>query len=198
MPAKDKINLLPKEQFETSNLGKLVQWAVDIGRWIVVLTEFVVICAFLSRFYFDTKLANLFDEVKQKQAIVNSASSFEENFRTVQDKIKIIKGMLAEERKPSATIAEISQFLPLDTFLTSINLDSEKLSLSGYCLSERSLNVFLSQLVSKSSLKEVSLNSVSSSKDDSPGITFNIDAQTIKWTLTKTKKAPAILLNCRK
>ncbi len=180
MPAKDKINLLPKNQFETSSVGKLVQWAVDTGRWIVVLTEFVVICAFLSRFYFDTKLANLFDEVKQKQAIVDSALSFEESFRAVQDKIKIIKSMLAEERKPSTAMAEITQFLPLDTFLTSINLNREKLSISGYSLSERSLNVLLSQLVFKSGLKEVSLDSVSSPKDDSQGIIFTISAETKK------------------
>lgn len=180
MPAKDKINLLPKNQFETSSIGKLVQWAVDTGRWIVVLTEFVVICAFLSRFYFDTKLANLFDEVKQKQAIVDSALSFEESFRAVQDKIKIIKSMLAEERKPSTATAEITQFLPLDTFLTSINLNREKLSISGYSLSERSLNVLLSQLVFKSSLKEVSLDSVSSPKDGSQGIVFAISAETKK------------------
>lgn len=177
MPAKDKINLLPKDEFETSSVGKFVQWAVHVGRWIVVLTEFIVICAFLSRFYFDTKLANLFDDIKQKQSIVDSALSFEDNFRQVQDKIKIIKGLIAEEKKPSITLVEVSQSLPLDVTLTGINIDNGSLGLSGYSLSERGLNVLLSGLVTNPHLEAVSLDNISSQKDNPSTVGFTISAK---------------------
>lgn len=176
MPAEDKINLLPKDEFENSPLGKLVNWAANIGRWIVVLTEFVVICAFLSRFYFDTKLANLFDDIKQKQAIVDSASSFEERFRLVQERINIIKSLLAQEKKPSGLFVEISQILPFDVFLTAMGIEENKLILKGYFLSEKSLNVFLSGLVSNPRLGEVSLDNISSQKDNPSLVSFNISA----------------------
>lgn len=176
MPAKDKINLLPKDKFESSALGRFIKWAVDVGRWIVVLTEFVVICAFLSRFYFDTKLANLFDDVKQKQAIVDSALPFEENFRLVQEKIKIVKNLLAEEKHPSETFSEISQLLPSDISLTKMVFDTGKISLTGSSLSEKSLNVLLSGLISDPKLEEVSLDNVSTQKDNPSAISFNISA----------------------
>lgn len=176
MPAKEKINLLPKDEFESSATGKLVKWAVNVGRWIVVLTEFVVICAFLSRFYFDTKLANLFDEVKQKQAIVDSALSFEENFRRLQTKIKIVKSLLAEEKKPTLFITEISQLLPFEISLTKISLNENTLVLTGSAYSERALNVLLSQLITHPKLEEVNLGNISSDKEKQTGIIFNISA----------------------
>lgn len=174
MLTKDKINLLPKDEFEASTFGKFIKWAVSIGRWIVVLTEFIVICAFLSRFYFDTKLANLFDDIKQKQAIVDSAFSFEEKFRFAQERIKIVKTLLAEEKKPSALFVETGQLLPFDVFLTGMGVEENKLSLKGYSLSEKSLNVFLSGLVSNPRLGEVSLDNVSSQKDNPSAIDFSI------------------------
>ena len=179
MSAQNKINLLPDE-FGVSTTDKFVKWAVSNGRWVVVLTEFVVICAFLSRFYFDTVLANLFEDIKQKQAIVDSASSFEENFRRVQEKIKIIKSLLAEEKKPSSLIAELSLLLPLDISLTSISVDSKQLTFSGHALSENSLNVLLSGLVSHPRLESINLTSVSTPKDNFPGIDFNISAMVKK------------------
>ncbi|HUV72624.1 MAG TPA: PilN domain-containing protein [Clostridia bacterium] len=176
MASKKKINLLPKDQFEFSTTGQFVQWAVSVGRWIVVLTEFVVICAFLSRFYFDTQLANLFDEVKQKTAIVASAASFEENFRQTQDKIKIIKGLLAEEKKPSGAIVEISKLLPLEVMLTRIGFEEEALIIEGAALSDSGLRVFLAGLIKNSRFSQVALTDVSSRKEGLPGISFSISA----------------------
>ena len=180
MLAEDKINLLPQDDFETSTVGKFVKWAVSVGRWIVVLTEFVVICAFLSRFYFDTKLANVFDEMKQKQAIVDSAVSFENSFRSVQEKISIIKTLLAQEQKPSDLITNLGKLLPLDVSLTKISLDRDNLSLSGYALTERGLTVFLSGLIAHPQLEAVTVSDVASLKDNLPGLTFNINAKVKK------------------
>jgi len=170
MPAEDQVNLLPKDEFESSPVGKFIKWAVGIGRWIVVLTEFVVICAFLSRFYFDTKLANLFDDIKQKQAIVDSALPFEERFRLVQERIKIVKALLAEEKHPSDLFVEVTGLL------TGMGTEEEKLVLKGYFLSEKSLKVFLSGLMSSPHLEEVILENVATQKDNPSAVNFSISA----------------------
>lgn len=171
-----KINLLPKDQFEFSQAGKLLQWSISVGRWIVVLTEFVVICAFLSRFYFDTQLANLFDEIKQKKAIVASAATFEENFRQTQEKMKIIKDLLSSNQKPSTLVKDVSQSLPLDVTLTRIAINENEITISGYSFSESSLKLFINELSKKSGLANVSLGSISSRSDGLSGINFNIVA----------------------
>jgi len=177
MASKNQVNLLPKDEFEFSTTGKLVKWAVSVGRWVVVFTEFIVICAFLSRFYFDTELSNLFDELKQKQAIVESAQSFEENFRQTQNKTKVIKNLLAQESESSEIITDVSSVMPLNISLTQMSVLENTLSLTGNAFSEQDLGVFLSGLLSNPKLFEVSLTNVSSQGEMSLGITFNISAK---------------------
>jgi Tfp pilus assembly protein PilN len=179
MSSADKINLLPKDDFAYSPTGKLVGWAVSVGRWIVVLTEFVVICAFLSRFYFDTQLANLFDEIKQKKAIVASATTFEDNFRQIQERTNLVKTLLAQEKKPSVWIVEVSKLLPVEVTLNRIAVADDELKIAGYSFTESGLKYFMTGLVSLPNISEVSLDEVSSRKEGLPGISFNITA-TIK------------------
>lgn len=174
MPARGKINLLPKNDFENSFFGKLVNWAVNVGRWVVVLTEFVVICAFLSRFYFDTELAKLFDNIKQNKTIVDSALGFEDTFLRTQEKIKIVKGILEGLDKPSVTFADVSRMLPLDMTLTGLSYRENKVEISGYCLSLESLNLFLWELNGSPNFEDVSITNVSQ-KEGSVEINFNIN-----------------------
>ncbi len=174
MPEKTKVNLLPKTDFESTSTGKLLNWITSIGRWIVVLTEFVVICAFLSRFYFDTKLANLFDALRQKKIIVDSMVDFENQFLLVQDKTKLLKTILAEESKPSSLINQISQLIPIDVTLTSIQHDKETLRISGYSLSTQGINIFVSGLKKQANFSMINLGTISQ-KEFSPGINFDIN-----------------------
>lgn len=176
MSAAKKINLLSKDTFESSFAGKLVKWAVSVGRWIVVFTEFIVICAFLSRFYFDTELANLFDDIKQKQAMVSSASYFEENFRQIQEKTKIIKNILTKEEKPSTLLTEINKILPQALFINKIWLEENTLTLSGYTNSESSLNAFVTNLNNHPKISQVNLAKVASLQETITGINFSITA----------------------
>ncbi|MBU2577806.1 PilN domain-containing protein [Patescibacteria group bacterium] len=176
MSSADKINLLPRDDFEYSPAGKLVGWAVSVGRWIVVLTEFVVICAFLSRFYFDTQLANLFDEIKQKKAIVASAANFEDNFRQIQERTNTVKNLLAQEKNPSSIITEVSNLLPIEVTLNKISIADDELKITGYSFTESGLKYFMAGLVDHPNIKQVSLDEVSSRKEGLPGISFNITA----------------------
>jgi len=177
MASQRKINLLPKDEFELTPSGRMIKWAVGVGRWVVVFTELVVICAFLSRFYFDTKLANYFDEIKQKKAMVDSAITFEQNFREIQKKTQVIKGILAKESKPSELLLGLNSLIPLDVSLTEVGINNNKLNLSGYTLSENGLNVFLRGLTSYPQLTSVSLNNVSVKKETAPAINFSISAE---------------------
>lgn len=179
MPAGKEINLLPKDKFAESSLGKLVKWAVSVGRWIVVFTEFIVICAFLSRFYFDTQLANLFDELKQKQAMVDSAYSFEENFRQVQKKTQLVKSLLIGQDNPSLLISDVGSILPLNVSLKGVSLDEKTILISGSALSEKGLSTFLKALGTLPKISQVSLSNVSTDKETPSIVNFNVSA-TIK------------------
>ena len=90
--AKNKsINLLPQEEFDTSLLGRTLKWAMGSFRIIVILTEMVVMAAFLSRFWLDAQNSDLNDSIKTATAQIQAQSSFEKEFRGIQQKLTIFK-----------------------------------------------------------------------------------------------------------
>ena len=82
-----EVNLLAGEDYEDQIQGKFLRWALTWGKRIVVLTELVVILAFLSRFWLDTTVADLNDKIIQKKSIVSASSESEDRFRTLSARI---------------------------------------------------------------------------------------------------------------
>src|SRR3990167_1085348 len=85
------INLLPQEEFESSTFGRVLKWLLSSFRIMVIITELVVMTAFLSRFWLDAKTTDLNDSIKQKQAVIESQNNFEKEFRKTQNRLVIFK-----------------------------------------------------------------------------------------------------------
>lgn len=82
-----ELNLLVEDELDISSQGKFIKWALTWGKRIIVLTELVVILAFLSRFWLDTTAANLRDEIETKKAYVLSFAELEKKFRELSYRI---------------------------------------------------------------------------------------------------------------
>lgn len=175
---KDKINLLPQEDFEKKPLGKFLLWALSAGRWIVILTELIVIAAFLSRFKFDRDLTDLHDKIKQKQAIVQSYSTFEKEFRFFKTRITEIKSLYAKQIDSTAVLNTVAQSMPADVLLSQFSFENSSLSISGVALSEEGLGNFLAGLISSKKFKNIDVSSIGRKKDEA-GINFSFTAV---WT----------------
>lgn len=154
MPAK-QVNLLPKDTFEESSLGKFLKWAINFGRWVVVLTNLVVISAFLSRFYFDTKLADLQEEIKQKQAIIEATEEFENTFRKTQNRLSLVKTLYNLRFEGEKKVSFVTQILPPDVSLTTLSLNEDEINFSGTALSIEGIAGFLRNLISSPQIKGV-------------------------------------------
>ena len=87
LPANIEINLLPKDPFLESPLGKILQWALSAGRYLVIVTELVVVISFATRFSLDRRVTDLNSAIHQKQIIIQSYGDLEERVLTVQKKI---------------------------------------------------------------------------------------------------------------
>ena len=78
MAAQNKdIELLPKEEWEKTSLGKFIKWVLTVGRYIVIFTELIVISAFISRFKLDRDLSKIYEDIEKKQSLVVASSDFE-------------------------------------------------------------------------------------------------------------------------
>lgn len=176
MTAQDKqINLLPKEKWETGVVGKLLKWVLNIGRYVVVFTELVVILAFLYRFSLDRRLTDLREETKQNQTVVESYAELEEKFKRVQDQLEVIKKTEEDSVKIDRVLEEISAITPIDTFYESISIQKEEVSMEGKTLSETGLATLLYQAQNSQVFTEVVLDSVSSATNQSQTIEFRMN-----------------------
>ena len=167
------INLLPKDSFEFSAVGKTLKWTITIGRVLVVLTEFVVLLAFASRFYFDRKLSDLGDQLIQKEAQINAYASVETQMRKVLAKQAPVEKILAGGVNFASKINGLTQVLPTGTVLDTLTLDQKSMSLTGTSQSEFGFAQFVNGIKKMPGITMVSLGDTSFDQTTG-GVKFSI------------------------
>ncbi|MCL5432409.1 MAG: hypothetical protein M1484_04990 [Patescibacteria group bacterium] len=167
------INLLPGDDLEGRPGGIFLKWALTWGKRIVIVTELIVILAFLSRFWLDTTVANNSDLISQKQAIVASEDSFETQFRTVTNRIVQAKTIEAQV-SPLVVYDTAQALIPPQIAVNQFVVTNEKINFGG-----QSDAAAIAQLVSnfKNSpdFSGVNVEKISKSSDD-PNIIFTLSA----------------------
>lgn len=172
--AKTGINLLPQEEFDASILGRILKWAMGTFRIIVIVTEMIVMGAFLSRFWLDAQNADLAESIKIKSSEISAQSEFEKEFRDIQSKLNIVKSLSAET-KLSDRINLIASKTPSDITLSSVSVQNNTASIRGAAASEISVAQFLSNLKNEKTFKKVELGSLNSSENNANLTLFTIN-----------------------
>ena len=171
---KTQINLLPQEDFEKSPLGKFLIWALNVGRWIVIFTELVVILAFLSRFKLDQDLSDLYDSIREKQKAVEYSATFEQNFRITQRRILDIQLLEGRQLKTDQIMAEVVRITPQDITYQSLAFGDNNIFVTAVALSETGLSQFFSNLLASNMFKDINIGAISKGAGGEPGIHFSI------------------------
>lgn len=179
MPAKKiKINLLPQEEFAGTTFGRILSWALSSFRVIVIITEMVVMLAFLSRFWLDARLTDLNELIKQKQTIISSQKDFEKEFRELQKRIAIFAALSKKEPKATTLIREISSRTPGGVLLSSLSIAEDKVLIRAIAESERSVAQFITNLESSDIYQSVILSGVDSDPEIPNGLVFSLNLST--------------------
>lgn len=170
MPKNNTINLLPQEEFDTSVVGRILSWAMGTFRIIVIVTEMIVMAAFLSRFWLDAQNSDLNDAIKSKSAQISAQSDFEKQFRNIQTKLSIIK-QISLNKKPTTGVTQIASKIPQDINLSSISISDTEAQLKGTAGSEIGISQLLANLKTVKEFKSVDLGQINSSEVD-PSLTI--------------------------
>jgi Tfp pilus assembly protein PilN len=168
------INLLPAFAFQKSLPGKILAWAINVGRYIVIGTEFIVIIAFLFRLKLDKDLADLHDAIKEKQATIISLSNLEKNVRFLQDRLGIIKKIQGQQTLTSKLLETFSTITPSDIYFKSFSLSGKSLKIEAVALSDASLAMFLSNLQKDNEFENINLSELSTAGSANPEISFTL------------------------
>jgi len=171
-----KVNLLPKDAFEVSALGKFLKWSLTVGRVLVVLTEFVVILAFGSRFWFDKRHNDLIEVIDQKQLVVESYVEIEKQIREVLARQDGVDRFLKENVEIDLRFSELRKYLPIGTVLDELSLEPKSIKMAGLAGSESN---FSQALVGFAAMKDVVSVSVGKIEFDQQkgGIGFEVNSR---------------------
>ncbi len=148
------------------------------GRVMVVLTEFVVLLAFGSRFYFDKKLNDLTETLDQKTAQIESYADIEKQMRILLAKQTPISDFLSKNIKFSQKYDDLSTAVPMGVKLEKLYFDQNTLRLSGKSETELGFAQFLRNMKSMTSLSYLNI------KDT----TFDQNTKSVMFTIQANYK----------
>jgi hypothetical protein len=173
---KKTISLLTEKPLEITLKGRIISWLLKSGRVVVVLTELIVIAAFLSRFWLDRKNTDLSERIRQYQVILTSTSEFEKEFRGFQQRLNKSSKKLAEEKNLALPLEIVAKEVPKEVVLSSFsfrNTDSPFASLSVVVYSERGLLKFIRNLTRNERVESIRVGAIKKEKLTS-GINIDI------------------------
>jgi Tfp pilus assembly protein PilN len=170
---KPLINLLPQEEFAASTLGRILKWLTSTFRIIVIMTEVVVMLAFLSRFYFDARSNDLTDQINQKKAVISSFANLEKDFKTAQSQLKIFAALTTDNKKFLPLMQTLATRLPANVQLTFLTFTNGELEIRANSLDEAGAAQTIANLQDSKLFKSVNLTQVESKQTDS-FISFNV------------------------
>ena len=186
MPADKKkkvnINLLVKQDVDESFSGQLLSWALTYGRYIIIITQIVVLSVFFLRFKLDRDHTDLKDSVSQKQALVESISDLEANVRQVQAKLVYIDQVTQNQDLMLKVIRFLQNQTPADTVFSDLSINKNGIGFTATSGNLRSFNFFLRQLQEGNKLTEVTLKDIQRQPDGriSYSISANINLTQLK------------------
>jgi len=188
MPAKEytSVNLLSKDPFSESFVGKVLMWSLSIGRYIVVFTELVVILSFLSRFTLDRQMTDLNSKINQQLLIVESYGDLEVNFRSLQDKLTFVRSQ-TEKTNIEDVLDKIVSRLPPDVKLVKLSIQNETVSISATTLSSGGMSRFINGLRSDKEFTDIKLSSVTTDSLNEDSVSFDVSIS-LKNLVNREKK----------
>ena len=157
---KKSINLLPKDPFESSSIGVILEWALAFGKWAVILTQLIVMAAFLWRFGLDRRLTNLGREIDQEKAVISSYSQIETDFLLAQKRIEFLKPAMATQSKIRETMQLIENLTPPDVWYEKLSVAETEVAMTAYSGSLSGFSRLLTALQRRPEFKSVIVSNI--------------------------------------
>lgn len=172
------INLLGEEDLKHTPQGRIINWALTYGRYIMIGTEIVVLLAFISRFSLDRKLTDLKEEISQKQAILEANADLEGDIRMLQDALVKIKQTTINQSVPLDTLTLLQALLPADVYVETLDIATDRLSVSAIAGTTYGFSQFLTNLTAAKQFSRIDIGDIK--KSALTGIEFKFTAYLAK------------------
>jgi hypothetical protein len=168
------INLVPGR--DDTLLIQFLNWALSIGRLLVILVETLALGTFLYRFTLDWQIVDYKDKIKAQRSIVESFKSQEEDFRDLQTRLAIIKQLDNASSNSPKILSDIIDMGKGYITFKSINVSTKTIRIEAKSSFIEPLMAFVNSLKKHPDIATVSIDRVEN-KTSSIEIIVGISAE---------------------
>jgi hypothetical protein len=159
---------------DISSFDNAIDWALAMGRLIVIITEIIAVAAFIYRFSLDGRLVNLHSEIKKKQDIVSSQQNAESKYRNLQSRLAMAAKLSASAFKTNQDITGFASLVPNQAIINNLIYKKSEVNIAVDVSSVSILADFIKSLKDSSIIKSININNIENKP--SAGLSANITA----------------------
>ena len=153
-----KINLLEKKDPSLSD--KLTFFGLNYLRYIIVITQFIVIGVFFYRFQIDQRIIDLREGVEQKKEIVRLVLPLLNEAAKIDKKTSVINETILNQKKFSEMVDYFIASFPETITLTNMEVKDESIRITGDAENAQHLQAFYALLKKENKFKTVNLQNI--------------------------------------
>lgn len=152
------INLLPSRG--DTLLMQFLNWALTIGRLLVILVETLALGTFLYRFSLDMQIQDLKDKIKTERLIVTSFKSEEDKFRDLQAKLDLIKKISGVSENNPKMLSDVIEMGKGYVTFRNVSISTKVIQIEAQASSVAPLRAFIESLKKYPPVASVSIDKV--------------------------------------
>lgn len=154
------INLVKNKQIPF--IDKFMNWALTIGRLIVIITEVVAVIAFIYRFSLDEKLVELHSAIKQKQVLISLLRNDENKYRNLQTRLALASNSSEKIGRTNRILKDIIDLIPQGAKINDLTFNKDRINIDVNITSISSLTGLINSLKNYPEIKSINVDSIES------------------------------------
>ena len=166
MSVKKEMSFLPEENDVNSLSARIIRWLTTIGRYVIVFSELIVICAFISRFWLDRTNSDLSESIRQQQAILETTIDFEKEYTALQQRLKVIGDYYQNQPEYKTKLSSLVASTPPGINFDRLSIDRDPITaevssnISLYSFQESSIVDFITNLTLNPDIASVNVQKI--------------------------------------
>lgn len=172
---KYKINLLSRRKEQP--LERLIYFMLNYLRYILVITQIVVIGVFFYRFKVDQELVDLQETVNQKKEIIEVSQPLIKEAKKEATRLSQLDSIIADQQTFLEATDYLLSMFPENFFLNKMQVSKDTISMNGYTQDPQSIRKFLERLKKEAKFKKVELKTI---KKIDLGLEFSLELSKYK------------------
>jgi Tfp pilus assembly protein PilN len=130
-PLPRSLDLLQPSEKPMSSWDRIYYWVFNVGRYIIIAVELVVLVLFVMRFALDRKNRDLDDEITVKMNMLDSQRETEQKLRRVQQTLDNFSEILDDQDLLSGRYQKIMSEIPSSVTWEDLGITQDRMTFDG-------------------------------------------------------------------